>query len=67
MFTAPLQRLLADGAADGSLRPVDAAETATVLFSLVGFTYRHLRQGHGWAPARARRAVLSIALEGVAA
>jgi AcrR family transcriptional regulator len=67
VFTAPLQRLLADGAADGSLRPVDGAETATVLFSLVGFTYRHLRQGHGWAPARARRAVLSIALEGVAA
>lgn len=66
VFTAPLRRLLADGAADGSLGPNDGAETATVLFNLVGFTYRHLRQGHRWPPERARRAVLAIALDGVA-
>ena len=66
-FTAPLQRLLIDGAADGSLREVDARETATVLINLVGFTYRHLRQGHGWPPERARRAILALVLEGVAA
>lgn len=67
-FTAPLQRLLADGAADGSLRAAaDPAETATVLINLVSFTYRHLRRGHGWAPARAADAVLAIALDGVAA
>lgn len=66
VYTAPLQRLLMDGIADGSLKPTDAAETATVLFNLVGFTYRHLRQGHTWPAAQARRAVLAVALEGVA-
>lgn len=66
VFIEPLRRLLIDGAADGSLRETDPAETATVLLNLVGFTYRHLRTGHGWEPERARRAVLAIALEGVA-
>lgn len=64
-FIEPLVRLLLDGAADGSLRGVDAAETATVLFNLVGFTYRHLRVGHGWRPERARSGVLEIALRGL--
>jgi AcrR family transcriptional regulator len=64
-FTDALQRLLLDGAADGSLREVDALETATVLMNLVGLTYRHLRDGHGWPPERARRGVLEIALQGV--
>jgi AcrR family transcriptional regulator len=67
VFVAPLERLLLDGAADGSLRDTDAGETATVLFNLVGFTYRHLRQGHGWSASRARRTVLRVALDGVAA
>lgn len=67
-FTEPVERLLRDGAADGSLRPVeDPAETATVLFNLIGWTYRHLRRAHGWSPERTRRGVLSIALEGIAA
>jgi AcrR family transcriptional regulator len=66
VFTEPVERLLRDGAADGSLRAVeDPAETATVLFNLVGWTYRHLRRGHGWTPERARGGVLSIALEGL--
>ncbi len=65
VFTEPLVRLLADGAADGSLRPVVADETATVLFNLVGFTYRHLRVGHGWSPDRARAGVLDIAMQGL--
>jgi AcrR family transcriptional regulator len=66
VFIEPLRRLLIDGAADGSLKESDPAETATVLLNLVGWTYRHLRTGHGWEPDRARRAVLAIALEGVA-
>jgi AcrR family transcriptional regulator len=66
VFVEPLRRLLIDGAADGSLRKTDPTETATVLLNLVGFTYRHLRTGHGWEPDRAREAVLEIALEGVA-
>ena len=66
-FTAPLQRLLTDGAADGSLREVDVPETATLLINLVGYTYRHLRNGHGWPPERACRAACALVMEGLAA
>jgi AcrR family transcriptional regulator len=65
IFAEPLERLLRDGDADGSLRPVDALETATVLFNLVGWTYLHLRTGHRWTPERARPAVVGLALHGV--
>jgi AcrR family transcriptional regulator len=67
VFVEPLQKLLREGAADGSLAPVEVDETATVLFNLVGHTYRHLRAGHGWSATRARSAVVRLALEGVAA
>lgn len=65
MFTEPFERILLDGARDGSLREVDALETATVLFNLVGWTYIHLRTGHGWSADRARDRVLDVALNGV--
>lgn len=58
VFTEPLERLLRDGMADGSLRTADPQEMATVLFNMVGWTYVHLRTGHGWPPERARSAVL---------
>jgi AcrR family transcriptional regulator len=64
-FTEPLERLLLDGAADGSLREVDCEETATLLFNAVGHTYRHLRAGHGWAPERARDGVIRLMIDGV--
>lgn len=64
-FTEPIRRLLEDGAADGSLVADDAEETATLLLNLVGWTYRHLRRGHGWSAERARDGVLRIALDGV--
>ncbi len=64
-FVEPLRRLLADGTADGTLVSADPDEDATVLYNLVGHTYRHLRTGHGWAPGRAREAVVRIALDGV--
>lgn len=67
VFTEPLERLLRDGAADGSLRAVDPLEYATVLFNVVGSTYVHLRTGHGWAPERCRRVVLDTAVHGVLA
>jgi AcrR family transcriptional regulator len=67
VFTDPLERLLRDGAADGSLREVEPVEMATVLFNLVGWTYVHLRTGHNWRPERARRTVVEVALEGVSA
>jgi AcrR family transcriptional regulator len=65
VFVEPLERLLLDGAADGSLAEVDVGETATILFNLVGHTYRHLRSGHGWTQERARDGVVQVAIEGV--
>jgi AcrR family transcriptional regulator len=65
-FTDPLRRLLRDGAADGSLRAVDDPdETATVLYNMVGWTYQHLRRGHGWSGPRASRAVIELAVSGL--
>jgi AcrR family transcriptional regulator len=67
-FTDPVERLLRDGAADGSLAPVeDVEEAATVLFNMVGWTYFHLRTAHRWRPDRARRAVVEMSLAGVLA
>jgi AcrR family transcriptional regulator len=67
VYTEPLEKLLRDGIADGSLREVDPVETATVLFNLVGWTYIHLRTGHGWKPERALRATLDPVLQGLLA
>jgi len=67
VFTEPLERILRDGAGDGSIRSGDATEQATVLFNLVGWTYVHLRTGHGWSDERARRATLDVALNGMLA
>lgn len=67
VFTEPLERLLRDGMADGSLRTVDPVEMATVLFNLVGWTYIHLRTGHGWRPERACRSVLDPVWHGLLA
>src|SRR4051812_11085915 len=65
-WTAPLERLLRDGAGDGTLRAVDDPRaTATILFNLVGWTYAHLRTGHRWSPRRAREGTVEIALRGV--
>ena len=66
-FTEPIRRLLEDGVADGSLVADDPEESATLLLNLVGWTYRHLRRGHGWSAERAREGVLRIALDGVGA
>lgn len=65
IFTEPLERLLRDGAEDGSLRVVDPVETATVLFNLVGRTYIHLRTGHQWPPEKATRATLDVVVNGL--
>lgn len=65
-FTAPLERLLRDGAADGTVRDLDPVEFATVIFNLVGWTYIHLRARHGWRPQRAQAATLEVALNGLA-
>jgi AcrR family transcriptional regulator len=65
VFVEPLERLLLDGVADGSLTPGDPQETATVLFNAVSHTYSHLRTGHGWTHARARDGVLALVVDGL--
>lgn len=67
VFAEPFQRILADGAADGTLRTVPAELTATVLFNTVGWGYVHLRASHHWDPATARRHVIDLVLHGLAA
>jgi AcrR family transcriptional regulator len=63
-FTAGMRRILVDGTADGTLRVGDLDDTATLLFNAVGWTYRHMRTGHRWAPERAREAVVDLLLHG---
>jgi AcrR family transcriptional regulator len=66
VFVEPLERLLLDGAADGSLTALgDTAETATVLFNAVTHTYGHLRSGHRWRPDRARDGMLKLVIDGL--
>jgi AcrR family transcriptional regulator len=65
MFVDPLERLLLDGAADGTLRAEDPRETATIVFNAVGHTYLRLRAGHGWAPERAREGVIRLVMTGL--
>jgi hypothetical protein len=36
-----------------------------VLFNIVGWTYIHLRTGHGWGAERAREATLDPVLHGL--
>jgi AcrR family transcriptional regulator len=64
-FTEPIERVLRDGFADGTLRETDPRETATVLFNQVGWTYIHLRTGHRWSPERGREAIVELAMNGV--
>ena len=67
VFVEPLERLLLDGAADGSLAKCDAPEMATVLFNAVCHTYGHLRAGHGWAERRTREGVIRLVMDGLKA
>ncbi len=67
-FVDPFARFLSEGAADGSLRPVegDLIETAEVVFNTVCWTYLHLRSAHEIPRARARAVVIDLVLRGVA-
>ena len=66
VFVEPLARLVRDGIVDGTLKDGDADELATVAFNVVGWSYLHLRSGHRWEAARARRRVVGLALDGLA-
>jgi len=64
-YINPIERLLADGIADGSIRPVEIEETATVIVNAVDRTYRHLRRAHDWDPVRSRRILIDLVLRGL--
>ena len=64
-YINPIERLLADGIADGSIRPVEVEETATVIVNAVDRTYRHLRRAHDWDPVRSRRILIDLVLRGL--
>jgi AcrR family transcriptional regulator len=64
-YIDPIERLLADGIADGSIRRVEVEETATVLVNAVDRTYRHLRRAHDWDPARSREVLIELVLRGL--
>ncbi|WP_045877323.1 TetR family transcriptional regulator [Pseudofrankia sp. DC12] len=64
-FAGPFERLLRDGALDGTLRDVPPTMTATVLFNTAGWGYVHLRASHGWPAQRARPAVIDLVLRGL--
>jgi AcrR family transcriptional regulator len=66
-YLQPLVRFLREGAADGSLPPVEnPVETADIAFNAVAWTYVHLRGRHGWEAERARSRVVSVVLHGIA-
>ena len=67
VFAEPLERLLRDGAIDGSLRHVPPTITATVLSNMVGWGYIHLRAAHDWENVHARRAAIDLVLRGLIA
>lgn len=67
-YLSPFVQFLREGEADGSLRPpAELGETADVLFNAVAWPYVHLRGRHGWEAARARAAIVDLALSWVVA
>lgn len=67
-FTDALQRILEDGAREGTLDPgPDIEETATLLFNAAGWTYRHMRTGHRWSVERSQSRLVEVLTRGVGA
>jgi AcrR family transcriptional regulator len=67
VFVAPFAKILADGEADGTLRPqADRDEAATVLFNTAGWGYVQLRHAQRWPTGRARDGVLALVMKGLA-
>ncbi len=65
-YIKPYERILLDGVTDGSIRGLGSVtDTATLLFTSLGLTYRHLRHGHRWSAARCRSILVEAALAGV--
>lgn len=66
-FAEPFERILRDGAADGSLRHLPPTVTATVLFNTLGWGFIHLRAAHQWPSEATRDAIIDLLLTGLAA
>lgn len=64
-YVAPVQRLLEDGIADGSIRDVPLEDTAVVLVNGVDRTYRHLRTAHRWPPERSSAEIVELLCRGL--
>ncbi|WP_278255436.1 hypothetical protein [Nocardioides convexus] len=64
-FAEPFERLLRDGANDGTLRDLSPTITATVLFNVVGWGYIHLRASHHWKPGPTRDAIIDLVMAGL--
>jgi hypothetical protein len=59
----PLERIVRDGIADGTLRESDPEETAVLLTNWVGWTYVHLRTASRWSEKQAREVVVRRTLD----
>jgi AcrR family transcriptional regulator len=64
-FTDGVRRLLEDGRLDGSVQVEDPELAATLVYNAVGHTYRHMRMGHRWPAADARRRVVDLVVDGL--
>ena len=64
-FTDGLRRILEDGITEGTLHADDPLEMATLLFNATGWTYRHMRTGHRWAPEHVRERLVRLLMGGV--
>lgn len=64
-FTSAVRRILEDGVSEGTMKVGDPEETATLLFNATGWTYRHMRLGHRWAPDRVRAQLVHLLIDGV--
>ncbi len=65
-FAEPFERLIRDGCLDGSLRSQEPADDAPLLVNVVGWTYIHMRQAHGWSVGQITEAVVGLAMGHVA-
>jgi len=66
VYIEPFERLLRDGAADGSLHPHGRIDdVAEILMVSVGLSYAHMRGRHHWSKARTRRIILDLVLRGI--
>jgi AcrR family transcriptional regulator len=67
-FLSPFTRILEEGAADGTLRPLgDPQPVADLLFNTVCWPYVHLRGRHEWSPDDASARIIALVLEGIVA